>query len=157
MGTTARILGRMYEIAAQGFRRMSVAFLLPALFVPVVMAQRNRDVDPHDVEAGSTRYTSICASCHGLDGDQVAGVDLAHDRFRRAFTDQGLVDIIRNGIPGTGMPANRMSENAATAISVLWKATVGGSVQSSPITYLVNGRQYISVNAGNSLFTFGLK
>jgi len=41
--------------------------------------------------------------------------------------------------------------------SVLWKATVGASVQSSPITYLVNGKQFVSINAGNSLFTFSLR
>lgn len=40
--------------------------------------------------------------------------------------------------------------------AVLWKSTVGGSVQSSPITYLVNGKQFVSVNAGNSVFTFSL-
>ncbi len=95
-------------------------FVVPAiLFLSPASAQRgggNRDVDPHDVEAGSAKYSNICASCHGQDGDQVPGVDLGHDTFRRAKTDQELIDIIRNGIPGTGMPANRMSENAASAI-----------------------------------------
>jgi alcohol dehydrogenase (cytochrome c) len=41
--------------------------------------------------------------------------------------------------------------------AVVWKATVGASVQSSPITYLVNGKQFVSINAGNSLFTFSLR
>jgi glucose dehydrogenase len=40
---------------------------------------------------------------------------------------------------------------------LLWNATVGGGVQASPITYMVNGQQYVSINAGNSLFTFALK
>jgi len=80
------------------------------------LSAQRRDPDPHDVEAGSVRYLSICASCHGQDGDQVSGVDLAHGTFRRATTDQGLIDIIRNGIPGTGMPANKMSESAAGAV-----------------------------------------
>jgi alcohol dehydrogenase (cytochrome c) len=39
----------------------------------------------------------------------------------------------------------------------LWKASVGGEVSSGPMTYSVNGRQYVSVSAGNSLFTFALR
>jgi alcohol dehydrogenase (cytochrome c) len=39
----------------------------------------------------------------------------------------------------------------------LWKANVGGTVASGAMTYSVNGRQYVSVAAGNSLFTFALK
>ena len=41
--------------------------------------------------------------------------------------------------------------------SVLWKANVGGVVASGPITYSVNGKQYVAVAAGNSLFSFALR
>jgi alcohol dehydrogenase (cytochrome c) len=41
--------------------------------------------------------------------------------------------------------------------NLLWKTTLGGPVQSGAITYSVNGRQYVSVNAGNSLFVFALR
>ena len=34
---------------------------------------------------------------------------------------------------------------------------VGSRVHSSPMTYAVNGEQYISIAAGNVIFTFGLK
>ncbi len=40
---------------------------------------------------------------------------------------------------------------------LLWKATVGGQVASGPMSYAVNGRQYIAVSAGNSLFVYALK
>jgi alcohol dehydrogenase (cytochrome c) len=40
---------------------------------------------------------------------------------------------------------------------LLWKATLGGVVASGPISYSVNGKQYIAVAAGNSLFAFALK
>jgi alcohol dehydrogenase (cytochrome c) len=39
----------------------------------------------------------------------------------------------------------------------LWKKYLGSQVAASPITYTVDGVQYISVAAGHSLFTFGLK
>jgi alcohol dehydrogenase (cytochrome c) len=40
---------------------------------------------------------------------------------------------------------------------LLWKANVGGAVASGPISYSVNGRQYIAVSAGNSLLVYALK
>jgi alcohol dehydrogenase (cytochrome c) len=39
---------------------------------------------------------------------------------------------------------------------LLWQTTIGGSVNSSTITYSVNGRQYVAVLAGNSGVTSAL-
>lgn len=39
----------------------------------------------------------------------------------------------------------------------LWKATLGGPLIMNPITYSVNGKQYVAVNAGTCLFVFGLR
>jgi alcohol dehydrogenase (cytochrome c) len=41
--------------------------------------------------------------------------------------------------------------------ALLWKTAVGGRVQSGPMTYSVNGRQYVAVAAGNSLFAYALR
>jgi len=41
--------------------------------------------------------------------------------------------------------------------SLLWKANLGGNIASGPITYAVNGRQYVMVAAGNSLVAFSLR
>jgi alcohol dehydrogenase (cytochrome c) len=41
--------------------------------------------------------------------------------------------------------------------NLLWKVPLGGQVNSGPMSYAVNGRQYIAVNAGTSLFTFALR
>jgi alcohol dehydrogenase (cytochrome c) len=41
--------------------------------------------------------------------------------------------------------------------SLLWKTALGGPLIMNPITYAVDGKQYIGVNAGNSLFVFGLR
>ena len=40
---------------------------------------------------------------------------------------------------------------------VLWKSYLGGAVLNTPITYQVDGKQYVSVIAGNVLATFGLR
>jgi len=40
---------------------------------------------------------------------------------------------------------------------LLWKAALGGQVNSGPMSYAVNGRQYVSVAAGSALFSFALR
>lgn len=40
---------------------------------------------------------------------------------------------------------------------LLWKVSVGGEIAMGPMTYQVNGRQYVAFAAGASLFTFALK
>jgi alcohol dehydrogenase (cytochrome c) len=40
---------------------------------------------------------------------------------------------------------------------LLWQTNLGPSVAASPMTYAVNGKQYVTIMAGNSLFTFGLR
>src|SRR5580692_8982273 len=40
---------------------------------------------------------------------------------------------------------------------LLWKASLGGQINSGPMSYALNGRQYIAVSAGTALFTFALR
>lgn len=41
--------------------------------------------------------------------------------------------------------------------ALLWRATVGGQAPSGPITYQVDGKQYVAMAAGQCLFAFGLR
>jgi len=41
--------------------------------------------------------------------------------------------------------------------SVLWRATLGGVVIAGPMSYAVDGRQYVAVAAGSALFSFALR
>ena len=40
---------------------------------------------------------------------------------------------------------------------VLWRTSLGGEIANGPISYGVDGRQYVAVAAGNGLFVFGLR
>jgi alcohol dehydrogenase (cytochrome c) len=40
---------------------------------------------------------------------------------------------------------------------LLWRASVGGDVQAGPMTYSVNGRQYVAISAGSALFVYALR
>ena len=46
--------------------------------------------------------------------------------------------------------------NARTG-ELIWRIALGGQVNSAPMSYAVDGKQYISVAAGSSLFAFRLK
>jgi alcohol dehydrogenase (cytochrome c) len=40
---------------------------------------------------------------------------------------------------------------------LLWETNLGPSIAAGPITYRINGKQYVSIQAGSALFTFGLR
>jgi alcohol dehydrogenase (cytochrome c) len=48
-----------------------------------------------------------------------------------------------------------MAIDAATG-KLAWRLPVGGAVAASPMTYAVDGRQYVAVASGGALFAFGL-
>lgn len=41
--------------------------------------------------------------------------------------------------------------------TLLWKASLGGEVVAGPITYAIDGKQYVAIAAGHSLFAFALR
>jgi alcohol dehydrogenase (cytochrome c) len=46
--------------------------------------------------------------------------------------------------------------NARTG-ELLWKTSLGGAIANGPMTFGVDGRQFVAVAAGNALFVFGLR
>lgn len=70
---------------------------------------QNHSVSPGDIEDGGQIYRKNCIGCHGSEGASVAGVDLVNGRYRVATSDEDLVKIMLNGLPGTGMPATGLS------------------------------------------------
>jgi glucose dehydrogenase len=41
--------------------------------------------------------------------------------------------------------------------ALLWKASVGGEVAAGPMSYQVDGKQYVAIAAGHSLFAYALR
>jgi cytochrome c oxidase cbb3-type subunit 3 len=59
----------------------------------------------HTVSAGRQTFTSICASCHGLDGKGgERGPDIATRPEITRLSDQEIMKVLRVGVPGKGMP-----------------------------------------------------
>jgi alcohol dehydrogenase (cytochrome c) len=71
-------------------------------------------------------------------------------------TDSGVLSTATELVFAGGRESYFFALDARTG-SLLWKSMVGGQVASGPMTYAVNGRQYVAVSAGNNLFVYALR
>jgi putative heme-binding domain-containing protein len=69
-----------------------------------------------DIEYGSRIFAAQCTSCHGMSGDQVAGVNLRSGQFKHVFSDSDLRAVITNGISGTAMPPHSFNPAELAAV-----------------------------------------
>ena len=96
------------------------------LFATPVLAQ------PTPAEQGKAVYDRVCTACHGANGgagDRAPAIVLsgATTALRGERSDTQLLAIIRDGIPGTGMPAwkGRLSEDEIAHIGAYIRALRG--------------------------------
>jgi putative heme-binding domain-containing protein len=80
--------------------------ILLTLGIPrVFVAQDRSSASPGGESEGATQFGSNCAVCHGADGrggEHAPDIATASDVQR--LTDKNLIDIVKNGMTGTGMP-----------------------------------------------------
>ena len=84
-------------------------------------------------QTGKRAYLSRCVGCHGEDGSGGGhGPGILNVRVPRATTRAAVADVIRNGIPGAGMPAFPLAAAELEAIAdFVWTlkgARVGAGV-----------------------------
>lgn len=74
-------------------------------------------------------------------------------------TSAGAAGILTTagGVLFTGSREGYFVALDARSGSLLWKADLGGPMIMDPMTYSVDGKQYVAINAGNCLFVFGLR
>jgi len=85
---------------------------------------------PADIAEGQRLFRVNCVLCHGPDGDQVPGIDLGHGKLRQTYSEDAVIKIIQNGIPGTSMPPHNLQDfQAGTIVGYLRSlATAGRTV-----------------------------
>jgi alcohol dehydrogenase (cytochrome c) len=71
------------------------------------------------------------------------------------YTESGILTTASDLLFAGGKEGNFLSLDARNG-DLLWKAGLGGTIASGPITYQANGRQYVAVSADNALYVFGL-
>jgi alcohol dehydrogenase (cytochrome c) len=71
-------------------------------------------------------------------------------------TDSGILTTASNLLFVGGREGYFFALDASNG-SMLWKANTGGQVSSGPMTYAVDGKQYVAVASGNSLYVYALR
>jgi alcohol dehydrogenase (cytochrome c) len=76
--------------------------------------------------------------------------------FRMAdITWGGVLSTAGDLVFGGGREGYFLALDAATG-ELLWRASVGGQINSGPMTYAAGGRQLVTIAAGSALFAFAL-
>jgi alcohol dehydrogenase (cytochrome c) len=81
------------------------------------------------------------------------------DAHKGGLTSRGAAGILTTAtdVLFTGGPEGDFVALDARNGSLLWRAALGGELINSPITYSVDGRQYVAVAAGTVLFVYGMR
>ena len=84
----------------------AVVFALAAHLAAQNAPQNQQAPSDHFViETGARLYAGQCSACHGVNGDQINGVDLRAGRFLTVRTDEDFARLLATGRPAAGMPS----------------------------------------------------
>jgi putative heme-binding domain-containing protein len=86
-----------------------------------------------DVQKGGRIFLSQCARCHGVGGTGGLGPSFTHPDLRHAPDDEALVNVIKNGIPGTSMAGNwALADREAVQVAAYVRSL--GKVPPEPVS-----------------------
>src|ERR1700722_7540931 len=92
-----------------------------------ITRQAQPSYTPADIAEGGRLFRANCVLCHGPEGDQIPGIDLGHGKFRQTYSEEALIKIIENGIPGTAMPPHNLQDfQAGTIVAYLHSMATAG-------------------------------
>jgi alcohol dehydrogenase (cytochrome c) len=81
------------------------------------------------------------------------------DAHKGGLTSRGAAGILTTAsdVLFTGGPEGDFVALDARNGSLLWRAALGGELINGPITYSIDGKQYVAIAAGMNLFVYGLR
>ena len=97
-----------------------------------------------DIDAGARLYNGQCQQCHGLNGDQISGIDLRRGVFRRSNSDEDLAKVITTGVPGTAMPPFTLQPAEVTSVIAFIRAGFDPSGTAVKVGNAAHGRELFS-------------
>ena len=65
--------------------------------------------------------------------------------------------VVNGGVMFVSTPGGQALAIDVRTGTLLWKASLGGQIVNGPITYMVDGKQYLATIAGHSLVAFALR
>jgi len=129
---------------------------MAAEFVP---GQRYTGGVPRAANAGrrGSRNTPVEDSAYGA----VLAIDPKTGQKKFEFkmsdvTDSGILTTASDLLFAGGREGYFYALDARNG-NELWRASLGGSVEAAPITFSIDGKQYVAIAAGHALFTFALR
>jgi len=87
--------------------------------------------------------------------DPATGEQVWEYRQAEARTEAGVMTTASDVLFSGGRDGVFYALNAGTG-ELLWESRLGSSVEAGPMTYAVDGNQYVTIMVGRALFTFGL-
>lgn len=108
-------------------RLLAVVFLVAAT---PALAQQQPASGPQAVTQGKALYDQYCTACHGANGgagDRAPAIVPGATSMRGQRSDTQLMAIVKNGIPGSAMPAwgGRLSDGDVAALGAYFRALRG--------------------------------
>jgi putative heme-binding domain-containing protein len=85
-------------------------------------------------------FQANCTYCHGARGEGGRGPDLTLGRYKRGGSDAELFATIRNGVPGTEMPAVRATDDEVRRLVAYVRTLAQPRVAAQPIIDVGPGR-----------------
>jgi putative heme-binding domain-containing protein len=102
--------------------------------------------DPDAIRFGTALYRARCADCHGMDARGVRAPDLTQV-WASGRTDDGLFKTIKDGVPGTEMPANpRMFDQEGWQILAYLRTLAASAPNDPPKGNAENGQRIFRAN-----------
>jgi outer membrane protein assembly factor BamB len=77
-------------------------------------------------------------------------------RMSAPSTEGGVLTTASNVLFAGGRDGQFIALDARDG-KLLWETNLGPSVSAGPMTYMVNGKQFVTVQCGTGLYTFALK
>ena len=119
------------------------AACLIAFGTSVDTAQDHGQYTQAEIDAGARVYGRQCATCHGPNGNLIAGIDLRNQQFKRGLSDEDLGRTITNGIPGTGMPPNPLQPAELTGVIAFIRAGFDLTARSVKVGNSTRGKSLV--------------
>lgn len=88
---------------------------------------------PQDIAAGKRVYDSQCALCHGIGGAGGRGPAFKVPKLRRASDSEALIELVVNGVDGTGMPAFWFLGERPVFQVAAYVRSLGARVDAAPV------------------------
>jgi outer membrane protein assembly factor BamB len=113
----------------------------------------------HDVPALRAGATNVRPPEQGYGSIQALDALTGDVRWhfdKTDVTDGGVLSTATGIVFAGGREGYFYALDAATG-ALLWKVMLGGQIAAGPVTYEVNQEQFVSIPAGNAVFTFGLR